>query len=143
MRILQAVKNHTLVATFRELDRNTKFIVASEPMWGIPFHLYVPFAALYKAALGLTDTQIGLVISVSMFTSFFAGLLSGAVTDKLGRRLTTLLADLLSWSLPCLIWALAQDFKWFFAAALFNGLWQVSNTSWSCMMIENVKKSHH
>jgi MFS family permease len=140
--LLRAIKNHTLFQTFKALDRNSKPVVWTEPLWGIPFHLYIPFVALYKAALELSDSQIGLLASLVMFISIISGLLSGAVTDKLGRRLTTLLADLLSWSVPCLIWAFSQNFWWFMVAASFNGLWQISNTSWSCLLVENVEKKH-
>ncbi|MCL2604753.1 MAG: MFS transporter [Defluviitaleaceae bacterium] len=140
--MLKAIKNHTLFQTFKSLDRHSKAVVWTEPLWGIPFHLYIPFVALYKAALGLSDSQIGLLASLTMLVSIISGLLSGAITDKLGRRLTTLLADLLSWSVPCLIWAFSQNFWWFMVAASFNGLWQISNTSWSCLLVENVEKKH-
>jgi len=142
MSLLKRVKKHTLVNTFRSLDSNSKAVVGTEPLWGIPFNLYIPFVSLYKATLGLSDTRIGLIASVVMFVSVISGLLSGAITDKLGRRLTTFLADLLSWSIPCLLWAFSQNFWWFMVAAAFNGLWQISNTSWHCLLVENVEKKH-
>ena len=41
--------------------------------------------------IGLADRQIGLIASISMGFQILLALLSGAVTDKLGRRRTTLI----------------------------------------------------
>jgi len=92
------------------------------------------------AALLLTDRQIGLVASVFMLFRTIAALFSGAVTDKLGRRLTTLIFDFLSWSVPCLLWALSQNFWWFVVAASFNGLMQITDNSWTCLLVEDAEK---
>ena len=88
-------------------------------------------------ALGLTDGQIGLIVSVGLFLQIFWAMLSGAITDKLGRKRTTLIFDLISWSLPCLIWAIAQDITYFFAAAIVNSLWRIVHNSWQCLLVED------
>ena len=49
-------------------------------------------------------------------------LLSGVITDKLGRRLTTLIFDILSWSVPALISAIAQNFWYFLIAGVINSV---------------------
>jgi Na+/melibiose symporter-like transporter len=56
--------------------------------------------------------------------------------------LTLLIADLLGWGLPCLIWAIAQDFRFFVAAAAMNSLWRISNTAWTCLMVEDAEERH-
>ncbi len=88
-------------------------------------------------ALGLTETEIGLILSVSWFFQVFLALLSGVVTDKLGRRLTTLIFDILSWSVPALISAVAQNFWYFLAAGIINSMWRITHTSWSCLLVED------
>jgi MFS family permease len=88
-------------------------------------------------ALGLTEQNIGLVLSVSWGFQVFWALLSGAITDKVGRRRTTLLFDLLSWSLPALIWAFSQNFWWFLIAGIFNAIWRVTMNSWTCLLVED------
>jgi len=97
----------------------------------------MPFFTLYMFSMGLEDADIGVLISVGLFLQVFTALLGGVITDKLGRRLTTLMADLVSWSIPMVIWAFAQDFRWFLAAAIFNSFWQVSNVSWQCLLVED------
>ena len=88
----------------------------------------------------LSDSQIGLIASIFMFSRTITAIFSGAITDKLGRRLTTFIFDTASWAIPCLLWALSQNFWWFVVAAAFNGLMQIPHTSWMCLLIEDAKK---
>jgi hypothetical protein len=88
-------------------------------------------------ALGLSDKQIGLTVSISWGFQIFLALLSGVVTDKLGRRLTTLIFDILAWSVPALISAVAQNFWYFLAAGIINSIWRIPLNSWTCLMVED------
>lgn len=128
---------HPLVRTLFTLRGNQKSSVLTEPLWGIPFNLYAPYVSVYMLALGLKDSQIGLIVSIGLVVQIFSALLSGPITDKLGRRLTTLIFDFVSWTIPTAIWAISQDFRYFFAAAIFNGFWRITHTSWSCLMVED------
>jgi MFS family permease len=89
----------------------------------------------------LKDQQIGLIVSVSWGFQVLLALLSGMVVDKLGRRRTTLIADILSWAVPALISALAQNFWYFLAAGVVNSIWRVSNTAWNCLLVEEADQS--
>ena len=126
-----------MVATLSNLRGNARGCVYTEPLWGIPYNLYAPYMSVYMVALGLTDVQIGLITSISLGMQVFWALVSGAVTDKVGRRRTTLISDLLTWSLPCLIWAVSQNFTYFLVAAVFNSAWRISHTSWTCLLVED------
>jgi MFS family permease len=132
---------HPLIQSLLDLKGNPRACVYTEPLWGIPHSLYAPFASVYMAAMMLTDRQIGLIASVSMLFRAAAALFSGAVTDKLGRKKTTLIFDIFSWSVPCLLWALSQNFWWFMIAAAFNGMWQITDNSWTCLLVEDADKS--
>lgn len=91
-------------------------------------------------AIGLTDKQIGLIVSVSWGFQVLLALLSGVVTDKLGRRLTTLIFDILSWTIPSLISAVAQNFWYFLAAGIINSVWRITHNSWSCLLVEDAEE---
>ena len=106
-------KNHPLISTLKNLQGNARGCVYTEPLWGIPFNLYSPYVSIYMLAFGMTDSQIGLLVSLGLILQVFWTLVSGAITDKLGRKKTTLIFDLISWSIPCVIWAVAQDFSYF------------------------------
>jgi len=135
--IKQWLSRNPTFAFLKTLEGNPRYCVITEPLWSIPWALYAPFFALYMNSLGLEDADIGILISVGLFLQMFSALLGGIVTDKYGRRIVTLIADLVSWSIPVLIWAFAQDFRWFLIAAIFNSLWQVSNVSWQCLLVED------
>ena len=91
------MKNHSLITSLKSLRGNPRGCVYLEPLWGIPFHLYSPYVSIYMVALGLADKQIGLILSISWGFQIVLALLSGAVTDKLGR-LQTLRVNILSFS---------------------------------------------
>lgn len=134
--------NHPLFQTLRELRGNPRATVLTEIMFGIPYNLFAPFFSVYMLALGVTDQQIGSIASLGLIIQVFSALLSGALVDKFGRRTTLLINDLLSWSVPCLIWAVAQDLRYFIAAAVMNSLWRISHTAWTCFMVEDAEERH-
>ena len=134
--------NHPLIQSLRELKGNPRITVLTEVMFGIPYNLFVPFFSVYMLALGMTDQQIGSIASLGLVVQIFAALLSGAIVDKFGRRLTLLLCDLLAWSVPCLIWAIAQDIRYFMIAAILNSLFRISHTAWTCLMVEDAEERH-
>ncbi|MGC8782306.1 MAG: MFS transporter [Anaerolineae bacterium] len=129
--------NQSLFRTLRELRGNARGCVYTEPLWGIPYNLYAPYFSVYMLALGLTDAQIGTITSIGLVFQIFWAMMSGAITDKLGRRRTTLISDFVSWSIPCLIWAVSQNFTGFLIGAIFNSVWRVSHTSWTCLLVED------
>jgi MFS family permease len=92
-------------------------------------------------ALGLSDKQIGLIVSISWGFQILLALFSGVVTDKLGRRRTTLIFDILAWSVPAIISAIAQNYWYFLAAGVINSLWRITHNSWSCLLVEDADQS--
>jgi len=121
------------------LKGNPRYAVFTEPLWGIPFNLYIPFLTLYMASFGLEDTDIGILLSVGLAVQMVAGIFSGVLTDKFGRRKTNIVWDIVAWTIPCLVWAFAQDFRWFLVAAIFNGLWPIGSNAWECLLVEDAE----
>lgn len=126
-----------LFTTLRRLRGNARGCVYTEPLWGIPFNLYSPYVSVYMLALGLTDSDIGLLTSIGLAFQVIWALLSGAIADKLGRKRTTLIFDIVSWSIPTLIWAVAQNFTYFLVAASINSVWRVTQNSWTLILVED------
>ena len=139
---MATVLKHPLFQTLRELRGNPRATVLTELMFGIPYNLFYPFFSVYMLALGVTDQQIGAIASLGLVVQIFSALLSGAIVDKFGRRLTLLAADLVSWSVPCLIWAVARDVRFFVVAAVANGMFRIAHTAWTCLMIEDADERH-
>ncbi len=133
------MKAHPLITSLKSLRGNPRGCVYTEPLWGVPYNLYAPYVSVYMVAIGLADQQIGLILSVSWGFQIVLALLSGAVTDKLGRRRTTLLFDILAWSIPSLIAAVAQNFWYFLAAGIINSIWRITHNSWTCLLVEDAE----
>ncbi|MCU0520976.1 MAG: MFS transporter [Anaerolineae bacterium] len=131
--------DHALIHTLKHLKGNARGCVITEPLWGIPFNLYSPFVSVYMLALGLNDASIGLLVSIGTAFQVFWTLISGALTDKFGRKRTTLIFDIISWSIPALIWAVAQNFTYFLVAAIINAVWRVTANSWGCLLVEDTE----
>jgi MFS family permease len=135
--LIRKLRDNHLISTLFEIKGNPKACLLTEPLWGIPYNLYIPFVTLYMYALGVKDGQIGLLLTIGMVLQVVSSVFGGIITDKFGRRRVTFLVDFISWSVPLLIWMFAQNFWWFLAATVFNSLWLVTNTSWQCLLVED------
>jgi MFS family permease len=121
----------------RGMSHNGRVVLFTEPFWAIPFNIIIVYATLYMQALGLTDRQIGLVQTLLVSVQILSSLFSGVLTDKLGRKRTSFIFDMLSWSLACLVWSFSRSFTGFLIAAVLNGVNKVVYVSLSCIMTED------
>ncbi|MEN6470400.1 MAG: MFS transporter [Clostridiaceae bacterium] len=135
------LKNSPFFSTIKALKGNQKAAVIAEPLWAVPYYLFLPFASMYMSALGISDARIGFVVSLGLALQFFWSLLSGAIIDKYGRRLTMLVFSLVSWAIPCALWATAQSYWHFIAAIFFNSMWRVTGNCFSCIIVEDCDQS--
>ena len=110
-----------------------------EPLWGIAFNLYAPFATLYMSHLGVSDAQIGLLLTIGMAIQIGASLLGSVLIDKMGRRWSALVLGLLSWTIPPAILMLSQNFWWFLIAAVFSGVGMIESVAWNCLLVEDAE----
>jgi MFS family permease len=125
-----------MISTLLHVKGNPRACVWTEPLWGIPYNLYYPYISLYMAALGLSVAEIGYINSISLGMQILSAVLGGPLADKMGRRMCTFVVDVISWTVPTLLWAFSQNYLWFVAAALFNGCWRVTSNSWGLLLTE-------
>lgn len=131
------LSRNQLVNALFNLTGNARACIYTEPLWGVPVNLYVPLASKYMQALGLDELQIGVVVTTFVLSQMFFAIISGLVTDKLGRRWTTTIFDTLAWAVPFLIWMNAQGFAWFVVAAALNGFMRITDNSFTLLMVED------
>ncbi len=136
------IAKHPLFVSLKELRGNARASVLTEPMFGIPFNMFAPYVSVYMLALGLNDQQIGNIASISLVVQIFTALVSGALVDKFGRRLTLAIGDIVCWVIPSLVWAFAQDIRAFLIAAVLNATWRISHTAWTCFTVEDAEERH-
>lgn len=122
--------------SFRQVRGNALVIVLSQPIWAITNNLYAPYLTLYMNQIGCTYEQIGIINAVSMIFGTVIAVFAGWLTDRLGRRRTCLVADLICWVLACLLWGLAQNFVWFLIAGLASSFVRLITVSWNCTVAE-------
>lgn len=132
-------QHHPLIQSWLELKGNPRACIYSEPLWGIAFNLFTPFATLYMSNLGVSDAQIGLLLTIGMSVQIVTSLLFSVLIDKMGRRWSSLVLGLLSWSIPPVILMLSQNFWWFLAATLFNGFALIESVAWNCLLVEDAE----
>lgn len=133
----RSIQEHPLIRVLRENGGNPRTLVLIEPLWGIPYNLIAPFATLYMYTQGITDVQIGLILSITMVVQVCFSFFGGILTDKLGRKTTTMLGDFFGWAIACLIWSVSNNFWLFLIAAVLNCFEQINQTAWYCLLIED------
>jgi len=101
--------------------------------------MFSTYASVYMLALGLKETQIGLLASISLTLQIFTSFISGHLTDRLGRRKALLIFDIVSWSFATLIWAIAKNFWYFLIAVIVNSFQKIPNTAWYCLLVEDTE----
>ncbi len=131
---------HPLISTLFGLRGNSRAAVYTEPLWGLSMNLCLPYASVYMLAFGMDDIQVGIVTSIYLFSQMIFAFMSGAIVDKMGRRKSTAIFDIIAFCIPCLIWASSQGFWFFVVAAVFNGAMKITTVSWDCLLVEDAPK---
>ncbi|MFD9498138.1 MFS transporter [Streptomyces sp. NPDC060035] len=121
----------------KDLPSNARYCVLLEPLWALTGTVVLYYATLYMKTVGLSNLSIGVILSANLYAAFLCQIIAGAVTDRLGRRMTSLVFDLIGWVLPMVLWAIAGDFWIFLVAALFNACGSIVNTSFSLLATED------
>ena len=125
--------------TFIGVHRNALVFLIFHPLFIIPFTLFTNYEALYRQAVGLSREELGLLAGILMTVRAVASLFGGVITDRLGRKITTTLTDLICWSTPALIYAFSQNFTWFLVGTIFSGLNTIVSSSFTCMFVEGTR----
>ena len=133
------IKYHPLIQVLGRNKGNPRTLVLIEPLWGIPYNLIAPFATLYMYTQGVTDVQIGTILSITMVIQVFFSFFAGILADKLGRKFTTMMGDFFGWALACLVWSVSHTFWLFLLAAILNCFEQINQTAWYCLLIEDAQ----
>lgn len=132
-------KNTHIIGSLRTLRGNTRVSVICEPLWGIPWVLYTFYLSLYMKEQGITDTQIGYLISIGFVANIIFSMIGGLITDRLGRRKTSLIFDLIAWPGSILIYLFSGSFWMFALAQVINGMSRITAVSWNLMVVEDAK----
>ncbi|MBS4195283.1 MFS transporter [Lederbergia citri] len=124
---------------FKRITGNARACLVVEPLFIIPYSMYLPYVSVYMLALGVGKTQVGMIASLGLIVQIFTSFISGFLTDRLGRKKALLIYDFISWPLAVYIWAVSQNIWFFIFAAIFNGFLKIPQTAWTCLLVEDTK----
>lgn len=131
------LRTPNILTSLRLLRGNTRVAVLFEPLWGIPNVLIAFYLSLYMKSQGITDAEIGLLLSLGCLTGAVAAFLGGPITDWLGRRRATVIFDFVAWPVGLTLFFFAHNFWMFAVAMVVNSVWRVVAVSWNLMVIED------
>ena len=123
------------------LPKNARSAILVEPLWAVFGVVILYYAPLYMTSVGLNSVQVGWIGSIMLAFSFVFQTLAAPITNRLGRKRTSLIWDLISWTVPMLIWTFSQSFAAFAIAAILNSSVRIVSVSWSLLVIEDVEPS--
>jgi MFS family permease len=133
----QVCRPTNIIQSFKLLKGNTRTSIVFEPLWGIPFVLFNFYLSLYMKELGVTDKQIGYLISIGFISGTFFSLFAGVITDRLGRKRTTLIFDFISWPVVMILYLFSNSFVMFALAVIINNVGRIVGVSWYMMIVED------
>jgi DHA1 family tetracycline resistance protein-like MFS transporter len=122
---------------FKQIKGNARYCLLFEPMFLIPYNMVITYASVYMLELGLGNSQIGLIATIGSALQVFTSLISGYLTDRLGRKKALFIFDLLCWCVPALIWIFADNIWYFVIAVIINSLVKIPTTAFYCLLIED------
>lgn len=120
-----------------KLDGNSLVCIAFHPLWGIPYSIYFFYLSIYMKAFGVTDTQLGLLMLVGFAASIVFSLAAAPIVDRLGRKRSTFLFDLVSSAAPPFIYAISGSFWVSFIAIVLNSANKIMSVAYYLLMAED------
>lgn len=122
---------------FGDLDGNALDCAVLEPLWALFGGMIIFYQPLYMKALGVSEVNMGLLNSLLAIFMVITSFMAGPITDRIGRKKTSLVFDIITWTVAMLIWAFSQNFWFFLAAIVFNSFGKITYTSWTCLAVED------
>jgi hypothetical protein len=93
--------------------------------------------SLYFKASGVTDAQLGFLVTAGAGASILFSALAAPLVDRMGRRRSTLVFDLVGTSLPFLLYAVGGGFGFALAGTLLSNAARVMNVGYYLLMTED------
>ncbi|SHE38919.1 MFS transporter [Caloramator proteoclasticus] len=119
------------------LDGNAYYSIIMEPLWAVFGGMIFFYQPLYMKHLNVTEVQMGFLNSLAAALAVITSFVAGPITDRFGRKRTTLVFDLVCWSMTMFVWAISQNYWYFLLAVILNSFNKISYISWTCLSIED------
>ena len=117
--------------------RNAFACLAFLPLWSLSYSLSFMYLSLYFKASGVTDAQLGFLVTAGSGAAILFSALAAPLVDRMGRRRSTLVFDLVGTALPFLLYALGGGFGFALAGTLLSNVARVMNVGYYLLMTED------
>ena len=121
---------------WRALTPNGRALVGFNICWTLPLAFAGIYLQIFMREQGLTEIEIGSVVSAQLAVQVTAALLAGWSAERMGRLRTVTWADLLCWPMAFACYALSDGYLLFAAGAMFAGGIALLIPSWNSLYIE-------
>lgn len=132
----------TLAPPRRGGRRGNAFVCLSFlPFWSVSYSLSFFYLSFYFREWGVSDSQLGLLVTVGAGASIVFSILAAPLVDRMGRRRATLVFDIAGTSIPFLLYAIRGDFPFALAGTVLSNSSRVMNVSYILLMSEDTAES--
>lgn len=119
------------------MKRNALVCLAFLPLWSIPYSLSFFYLSLYFRECGVSDAQLGILVTAGAAASILFSFLAAPLVDCLGRKRSTLIFDLLGSVVPFAIYALDGRFAAALVGTVISNASRVMNVAYYLLMTED------
>ncbi len=120
-----------------KLERNARICRNCFPFWAVPYTIYTYYLSLFLMEEGLSSANIATLMTVANASALVFSFIASPIVDRMGRRLSTFVFDLLSSALPCLIYLIGGNLVMALIAQALTGLNRIMSTGYYLLMIED------
>ncbi len=122
---------------FLMLSGNARVCIAFHPFWAIPYSVYMFYLGLYLKERGISESQLGTLMMAGSIAALVASFSAAPIVDRLGRRVTTLVFDLLSSAVPPLLFLFVGSYPLALVAMVLANLNRIMGIAFYLTMIED------
>ena len=125
-----------------KLEKNARICRNCFFFWAIPYTIYIYYLSLFLEAEGLSTSNIGLLMTVANASALIFSLIAAPIVDRMGRRTSTLIFDLIASSLPCLLFLAGGNLAIALIAQAITGMNRIMCTGYYLLMIEDTSEEN-
>jgi len=123
-------------------SRNSKVLVVTEVLFGIPTSWVFFYQPIFMKNMGLSEVLIGFFATLPLIFQMFLPVLGGFLADRYGRKRVLMLFDTIGWTGTMSIWFVAREPWQIIVAMLFQGLTTTTYGVWETLLLEDTEQPY-
>ena len=124
------------------LEKNARVCISCLPFWAVPYTIYTYYLSLFLMEEGLSSSIIATLMTVANASALVFSLVASPIVDRMGRRRATLVFDLISAPIPCLLYLVSGNAVTAIMAQALFGMNRIMSTGYYLLMIENTSDTN-